>query len=89
MKMSPDDVYLIEEMQGFMTGAGTISFNEFTYVRNMQNLMRINKLDRVIAAQGTYVQPQEEKLKEIILLEPPPVEASGQQVRRVKSKKKK
>jgi hypothetical protein len=32
MKMSPDEIYLIEDIQNFMTGAGTISFNEFFYV---------------------------------------------------------
>ena len=32
MKMAPDEVYLIEDMQSFMTGAGTISFNELCYV---------------------------------------------------------
>ena len=35
MKMNPDEVYLLEEMQNFMTGAGTISYNEFCFVRNI------------------------------------------------------
>jgi hypothetical protein len=33
MKMNPDDFYVLEDVQGFMTGAGTISFYEFTFVR--------------------------------------------------------
>lgn len=32
MKMNVDEPYLLEEMQGFMTGAGTISLNEFCFV---------------------------------------------------------
>lgn len=32
MKMNADEFYLLEDVQGFMTGAGTISFVEFVYV---------------------------------------------------------
>ena len=33
MRMNAEEVYLLGEIQGFMTGAGTICFNEFCLVR--------------------------------------------------------
>ena len=33
MRMKAEEVYLLGEIQGFMTGAGTICFNEFCLVR--------------------------------------------------------
>lgn len=35
MKMNPDEFFVLEDVQGFMTGAGTISFVEFVYVRDI------------------------------------------------------
>jgi hypothetical protein len=51
--------------------------------------MKNSSIDRNIANQALYSQPQEEKLKEIALQELPPTEPSNQSGRRVKSKKKK
>lgn len=34
MKMNPDEFYLLDDVQGFMTGAGTISYLEFAFVRD-------------------------------------------------------
>lgn len=51
--------------------------------------MKNGRVDREIAAQAVYVQPQDDRLREIALQETPQVEPSNQPGRRVKSKKKK
>ena len=52
-------------------------------------MLKNSLIDKRIAAQAQYTQPQDEKLKEIALQEAPQIEPSNQPGRRVKTKKKK
>ena len=51
--------------------------------------MKNTLIDKFICAQATYLQPFDEKLKEIALQEYPQSEPMNQAGRRVKSRKKK